>query len=36
MGTNIALYGEQIQANAGFEVRALCKLEYMDKREAVE
>ena len=36
IGANIELYGEWIQVNTSFEVRAACKLVYMDKREAVK
>ena len=36
LGANKALCGERIQVNTGFEVRAVCKFECMDKRKAVE
>ena len=36
MGTNKALYWEWVQDNTGFEVRALCKLVYLEKREEIK
>ena len=34
MGTGIALYGEWLQVNTGFEVRAVCKLVYIHKEKS--